>query len=315
MSFRLPAFGLVLALSAVLSPHAHADSGEAEASFASALAAYDRGEYEEALRAFERAYSLKPSYKLLYNIGLTQMARGDAAHALDAFEQYLREGGEEIPGPRKNELRETQATLNKKVGEIVIEGANTDESYTLDDERLASARVLSPLRVNAGNHALCRANATGSPSCRTVHVLAQQRSTLRLAALAPRLDAEAAPSSTRNDAPPEPQSDHTWRVVAWSGAGALAAGGVLTGVLALNARGNEKDAEHTRDITRAELDDAHSKTQRFALATDLLFAGAIACTGVALYLQLSSPDAENGASRTSAHVLFKPGGVDFSLHF
>lgn len=312
-------FAVGLALAAPL--HA-APSDDAEASFTSALAAYDRAEYDEALRNFERAYALKPSYKLLYNIGLTQMARGDAARALDAFEGYLQQGGGKVPAARSNELKGTCANLRRKVGELVVESPSPGVTYTLDGSALDASALSRPVRANPGEHWLCRSNPEGEPTCRVARVLAEQRTTMRIAAptsgALPSAPASqpVSPVGPTNPADSGPRgSNDTARWLAWSGAGVLAASAAVTGVLALGARSDEKDAENTRGITRGELDSAHSKTSQLALATDLLLAGAAVTAGVALYLQLSSPHDESGAARSSARLELKPTGVDFALRF
>jgi hypothetical protein len=38
-----------------------------------------------------------PSFRILYNVGLSQAALGDSLAAVDAFSTCLRDGGERIP--------------------------------------------------------------------------------------------------------------------------------------------------------------------------------------------------------------------------
>ncbi|MDB4985506.1 MAG: hypothetical protein JWN04_684 [Myxococcaceae bacterium] len=64
---------------------------QARSIFDAGLQAYDNGEFDKALTAFERAYQTSPRPKLLYNIG--RAAEGDAqyARALAAYTAYLQE--------------------------------------------------------------------------------------------------------------------------------------------------------------------------------------------------------------------------------
>src|SRR5687767_4742904 len=52
-------------------------------------AAYQAGQYEDALRYFERAYELSPRPQLLYNIGQSADRLRLDQRALDAFQGYL----------------------------------------------------------------------------------------------------------------------------------------------------------------------------------------------------------------------------------
>jgi tetratricopeptide (TPR) repeat protein len=57
---------------------------------AQAKAAFSQGRFEEALRAFQQAYTLSGHPDMLYNIGLAADRLREDAVALDAFERYLR---------------------------------------------------------------------------------------------------------------------------------------------------------------------------------------------------------------------------------
>ena len=43
---------------------------------------------------FERAYELKPNYKVLYNIGQTYFQLREYVEARDSMTRYVKEGGE-----------------------------------------------------------------------------------------------------------------------------------------------------------------------------------------------------------------------------
>jgi len=65
--------------------------GEARTRFEEGRAAYDAGRFDDAARAFQRAYLLSPRYALLFNIGQSQLRAGHDAQALAAFEAFLRQ--------------------------------------------------------------------------------------------------------------------------------------------------------------------------------------------------------------------------------
>jgi tetratricopeptide (TPR) repeat protein len=64
---------------------------DARALFDEGRAAYTAGRFEDAVRAFRRAYVLSPRYQLLYNIGQAELRGGHDDRALQAFEGYLRQ--------------------------------------------------------------------------------------------------------------------------------------------------------------------------------------------------------------------------------
>src|SRR5947209_6632 len=65
------------------------------------LIAFDQKRYEVALREFEAAYELTPSYKVLYEIGLVNVRLGRPLEAIEAFEGYLATGRNAVDEDRK----------------------------------------------------------------------------------------------------------------------------------------------------------------------------------------------------------------------
>jgi tetratricopeptide (TPR) repeat protein len=73
---------------------------------------YDTGDYELALREFNRSYELSGRPELQYNISLTYEKLGDLEAAIKALEKYLNEA-KDIPNRKTLELR--LANLNKRL--------------------------------------------------------------------------------------------------------------------------------------------------------------------------------------------------------
>lgn len=100
-SSLLARLALLVALSlAALPAAAQTDSGsdeDARALFDRGRAAYEEERFEDAVRAFRRAYVLSPRYQLLYNIGQAELRAGHDDRALEAFEGYLRQAPEDAP--------------------------------------------------------------------------------------------------------------------------------------------------------------------------------------------------------------------------
>lgn len=91
----------------------------------------------------------------------------------------------------------------------------------------------------------------------------------------------------------------------------MGASAAVTGVLALGARADEREAKERRGVTSDELGDKHDRTRAFALATDILFAGTAVAAGVSLYLTLRP--APSAAGQTA--IVVAPGRVSLLRSF
>jgi tetratricopeptide (TPR) repeat protein len=76
------------AVRAAGAPPSHAAS-EAKGQYDQGLAAYERGEYQQAVDCFTRAYDLDPAPILLFNIAQSHWKQGDGAAALRFYRRYL----------------------------------------------------------------------------------------------------------------------------------------------------------------------------------------------------------------------------------
>jgi hypothetical protein len=92
-----------------------------------ALVAFNKGknffhakQYGEAADMFRKAYKLKETWKLLYNIGQSEAADKSHCMALQAFEAYLSQGGDDIAYERKTYVLEEVSRLRNMVGVIQV---------------------------------------------------------------------------------------------------------------------------------------------------------------------------------------------------
>jgi len=84
-------------------------------------------------------------------------------------------------------------------------------------------------------------------------------------------------------------------IAGWVGTGALAAGAVVTGILATSKSSSLKDARSTFPADKADLDSKASSVKTLALVTDILGASAIILGGVTLYFTLTKPSSTTTA--------------------
>ncbi|MBN2341305.1 MAG: tetratricopeptide repeat protein [Deltaproteobacteria bacterium] len=109
-------FALIVALPA------HADKGAAMQAFKEGNMLFDQGEYSEAAVQFRKAYEEEPTWKLLYNIGQCEAGAKNYGLALEAFEQYIVEAGDDIDDMRRQEVQKEIARLRPLVGFLKVEG-------------------------------------------------------------------------------------------------------------------------------------------------------------------------------------------------
>jgi len=276
-------------------------------SYEKALRLYDQKEYRAALAELELAQRLAPSFKLYYNIALVNLALDDSAAALRAFESYLELSRGSVDAERVAQVEQQIKSLHAKVATLQVEVGNAQAVVLVDGAEVGP----TPLRnfyLNVGHHEVQVRAADGRKS-------APQSLELRAgAAVNLRLELEAAapsPQAVREPSKPEPKPPA--EPLPWAAYGvtaALTGAFAITGVLALNARADERDTQH-RLTSEGELKDARQKVSHLALATDILLGAALVSAGVATYLTLKRQDGQQmqlglaiSTARASAFVRF-----------
>jgi hypothetical protein len=312
VAFALVAgFGLAprLALAQDL-PTSDASHDAAQDAHRHALELFDRGHYAEALAEFKRAYGIAPSFRILYNMGLSDVALGDALGAVEAYSSYLREGGERIPAERRATVEAEIARLSKQLAWLNVEADEPGAEVTVDGNLLGQTPFSRQLRLNTGRHTVAVRSADGTLKTQTVTLAMGQEQRLHFqarpaatssSAVANGQASNAAPSGTRRQVP--------W--IAWGVTGALGASAAVTGLLALGAHSDERETQARRGVTRQDLSAARSNVENFALATDILLAGTAVAAGVSLYFTLRPTDSTD--SQTS--LLVGPGSVSLRSRF
>jgi hypothetical protein len=124
----------------------------------------DGARYEEAYHAFQKAYALSRSPKVLGNIGLCSLKLERDGEAIDAYTAYLRESPDVHPEERAQIERDLN-TLSSNAGVVRVIVTNPAGSYVVVDSRQQTrgAPVLNSysfqgseltLRLRPGRHTL-----------------------------------------------------------------------------------------------------------------------------------------------------------------
>ena len=298
------------AAAAPLPAYGQQGSDEASQRFRAGVAFYKSKDYPAALVEFKRAYELAPNYRVLYNLGQTSQQLNFYADALTAFQQYLAEGGKEIDAARKISVESAIVELKTKVGTITVETNAEHAEILIDDLPAGITPLEKPLIVNAGRRKFSATAKGYLPVTRVVEVAGSDSATVKLELTKIEKDP---PPPDREDPKPKPPPERTIPVSAWVMLGATGAAGVVTGVmggLALSARGELDDALGTLPGNKTAIEDAQTKTQTFAIATDVFIgvtAAAAVTTVVLFVVDFGSSDAS--AEAPAAALRVTPGGL------
>lgn len=310
---------------------------EAASRFRKGIELFKEGDYRAALIEFRRCYELVPNYQVLYNIGQVYFQLQDYAGALNAFERYLSEGGTQIAAVRRDEVRKDIEKLKARVANLEIVVSVSDAEIAIDDVLIGKSPLAKPVLVSAGRHKVTATKEGRPPVTKVVDIAGGDtlRVSLELVEQGgatvvtppptgepPKTTPPAVPTdppsttpatSTTTTAPPLPPPDtgsSTPMIAGWAITGGLTAGAVVVGILALGASSDLETTRSTGGVSRAELDDAQSKSVTLALVTDILAGAAIVAGGVSIYLTVSGSGSDPKATGyDSLRVGVTPTGV------
>jgi hypothetical protein len=105
--------------------------------------------FEDALRAYEAAYRLKPDAALLYNEGRALEGLARFPEALDKLEAFKREATPELLARVGDQLKTHMEELRGRVATLVLSGLPEGATIRMGDRILGTA-PLAAVRVNAG---------------------------------------------------------------------------------------------------------------------------------------------------------------------
>ena len=307
-------------LFAVGSARAGEDEAAAKAAFAEGKAAFADERFTEAADSFREAYELKPSWKLLYNIGQAEAAGKRYGSALEAFERYLAEGGDDVSQERQREVQKEIARLKGMVGFLKVT-APTGAVVSVNGVERGTAPLTHDLPVTASVSLVVKATAVGEilaeqstqvSGGRTAEVNLTPETPIPIdhpavvsgGGQAPTPSTPSTPST-----PPTPSTSpsplKTWGWISVGIGGALLVGGGITGGLAL---GKNADLENKCEADGCYSSEYDLMDRRDGLATAgtvlIISGGVLAATGIVLLI--AGRDGETESS--SVALLPGPGG-------
>jgi len=182
----------------------------AAADYARGIVLANDGLYEAALEQFDSAYTKSPHFAVLYNIGQAQIALGHPLEAIAALTKYLRDGADQVPLGRREQVQAQLGLLEARIAELTIITDTPRAVIRVDGREVGRAPLFQPIRLAAGPHAISATTPAGGEVTRTVLLGEGERQRLELAlagaapARKPGPAVPAAPPPVPASSPPAP---------------------------------------------------------------------------------------------------------------
>jgi hypothetical protein len=272
---------------------------------------FKSGAHDMALVEFRRAYELVPNYRVLYNIGQTCFLLRDYACALQSFERYLADGGTEVPPDRKSSVSSEITSLRSFVARLEIQ-TEPDAVIEVDDVAVGRTPLREPLLLNPGKRRVVVSKPGFRSATRVIMLASSDRTSMQIGLEPLTASMPSAPVAAVSVQPPSEQSqpssgDLLW--LGWTAAGLFACGAVATGILAVDASRDLRDARETYPGSRSALDDAHARVNQWSIAADVLTGATILTAGVTLYFTVKKPSTRRTETPGTAQIGLTPSGV------
>jgi len=311
---------LVVAVVLATNTLAQADKqDEARVQFDRGIELFEQERFEQAAIAFERAYALKPSYRILFNIAQSENELGHYAAALKAYARYLADGGDQVPASRVKQVKAEIERLNSLVGMVVIECPIEDAKIKIDKEVVGRTPLSGPVFVDIGKHEIEVRRGGRELLVEVVKVAGGERVTIKVEG-----SAEDPVASESDAAEPDPgevgdqpvllEEDDSgpkrvWTWVAFGIGGAAGVGAAITGGLTMSKRSDAIDQCDGKSCP-SSLSDDFDQIETLSITTDVLIGVAAAGVAAGILLFFVEPDsAEEESVAVSAAVTADGAGV------
>jgi len=290
---------------------------------------YKDADYAGALAEFRRAQELSPNYRVLYDIGQALYELQRYAEALKAFEDYLAQGGTQIPPPRRATVQADLQALHDRVGYLDITVNADGAEVRVDDQTAGTSPLAGPVLVSVGHRKVTVVKTGRSAVERFVDVTSGDHAKVEFdlsprdvtPAVTPQRESPPqphdAPVPVPESAPPPPESTHSGSLawIPWTATGVLALGTVVTGGLTLSAKGALSNDLSTFPGNPSAIAKDRSNARTFAAASDIFLAATAVSFGVALYVTLRPQKARTGAADGAVRLRLGLDGVKLQGDF
>jgi hypothetical protein len=136
--------------------------------FQRGLAALDGRRFDDAIRAFERSYELRPSPVVLYNLGLALKSAGRIREAIAALERFLQHPASDTSQRELAAVRGEVERMRETLGAIDVDVVPRAARVVLDASEVLPTRGRVP--VDPGSHTVAITLDGYRPESRVIHV-------------------------------------------------------------------------------------------------------------------------------------------------
>jgi hypothetical protein len=298
-------------------PVGEEESSDAEAAklyFDKGVEYYGNKEWDLALEEFKNAFTLKPHWKIRYNIGLCYKQLKLWAQAMTELTLMLEEGSEEISPTQAKKVEDVIADLENKVAYLTLEGNIEKTEVYVDGKPIIGLALGGVLFLNPGEHRITVLVGEKVADETDIVVMGGQKKVLPVKidenllkekelkpVVKPEHEGEIEKATKEKKKHKKPRR---WNVIAGSvlvslGAAALAGGGAA-GIYALKQKQKRDEVfdDYMRqynngtatpaiwEATTAELRSYYDNAKASALASDILLAagGGLVLTSLIVFL-------------------------------
>jgi hypothetical protein len=286
-------FVLVFATSVVAAESGHAPAEgsieKARASFQQGVDLFHEGNFEAALAEFRKAYATAPSYRILYNIAQAYYEIHDYVNALKTYQQYLTDGGADVPAARRAQVEDASQKLQGRIAYLDILVNISGAEVRVDDVAVGTSPLSGPVAVNPGPRRLSAVKAGLAATAQLItaaggdHIsLALEFPNLASPKKWPNLLQDAEPKGRTSTAASTSRS-RTPLVVSLVATGACAVTTGVFGWLALRAKSDFDRDLSTFKVSSSQLDSDRSQLRTYARVTDVAMLATLVAAGFSVY--------------------------------
>jgi hypothetical protein len=116
------------------------------------LTALDAGRYDDAIRAFERSYALRPSPVVLYNLGLALRATGRVREAIAALERFVQRPADGTTSAQLAAVRQEITRLRGTLATLELDVTPRATRAVIDAGEVLPTR--GSLQIDPGPHSV-----------------------------------------------------------------------------------------------------------------------------------------------------------------
>lgn len=145
-------------------------SDAARAKWDSAIALYQRQNWDGAEADFMQAYELSKNPRVLFNVAICEKNRGRYARAIEIFRRELAEGKGQLTPQEEAEVQGAIAGLEKFVSDLTVTVNESGAKVFVDDAEVGTTPLPKPVSVEVGERRVTIKKAGYADATKTVTV-------------------------------------------------------------------------------------------------------------------------------------------------